>query len=68
MPGKGATKTRERIWSVEYASRIWATGGQAELHIWGGGCHGFDIYAPDSELTRAALPTRDSWLRRILGT
>ncbi|WP_085370967.1 alpha/beta hydrolase [Leifsonia sp. NCR5] len=52
---------------VEYASRIWAVGGEAELHVWSGGFHGFDIYAPGSELTRAALAARFSWLRRILG-
>lgn len=52
---------------TEYARRIWATGGQAELHVWAGGCHGFDMYAPGAEITRAALASRDSWLRRILG-
>ena len=52
---------------VEYASRIWATGGQAELHVWAGGCHGFDLYMPDSEIANAALATRSSWLRRVLG-
>ncbi|SJN13270.1 putative esterase [Leucobacter sp. 7(1)] len=52
---------------TEYARRIWATGGQAELHVWAGGCHGFDMYAPETEITRAALASRDSWLRRILG-
>lgn len=51
---------------VDYASRIWATGGNAELHIWAGGFHGFDMYAPESELARAALDARHSWLRRIL--
>lgn len=51
-----------------FASRIWAAGGQAELHVWSGGFHGFDVYAPDSELTRAALAARDSWLARVLGT
>jgi acetyl esterase/lipase len=52
---------------VEFASRIWATGGEAELHVWSGAFHGFDMYAPGSELTRAALATRFSWLRRVLG-
>lgn len=52
---------------VEFASRIWAVGGDAELHVWSGGFHGFDMYAPDSELTRAALAARYSWLRRVLG-
>ncbi|QIM16196.1 alpha/beta hydrolase [Leucobacter insecticola] len=51
---------------IEYASRIWATGGQAELHVWSGGCHGFDIYMPEIELTRAALAARSSWLRRVI--
>ncbi len=52
--------------NVEYASRIWAEGGVAELHIWSGGFHGFDIYAPDSALAHAAIAARMSWLRRIL--
>ena len=51
---------------VEFATRIWAAGGDAELHVWSGGCHGFDIYAPDTVLTAAALDARDSWLCRIL--
>lgn len=52
---------------TEYATRLWAVGGQAELHVWAGGCHGFDMYAPDSEIALAALATRTSWLRRVLG-
>lgn len=53
--------------NVEYANRIWAVGGEAELHIWSGGFHGFDIYAPDSELAKAAIAARYSWFRRIFG-
>ncbi|MFF9349341.1 alpha/beta hydrolase [Streptomyces sp. NPDC014734] len=52
---------------VTYASRIWATGGRAELHIWQGAFHGFDVFAPEHEVTRAALAARLSWLRRVLG-
>jgi acetyl esterase/lipase len=52
---------------TEYALRIWATGGQAELHVWGGGAHGFDMYMPDAEISRAALAARASWLRRVWG-
>ena len=48
-----------------YALRIWETGGQAELHVWGGGAHGFGMYMPEAEITRAALAARASWLRRI---
>jgi acetyl esterase/lipase len=50
---------------VDYASRIWAAGGQAELHIWAGGFHGFQI-AAETRVARAALAARDSWLARIL--
>ncbi|PZT77573.1 MULTISPECIES: alpha/beta hydrolase [unclassified Streptomyces] len=52
---------------VNYASRIWAAGGHAELHVWQGAFHGFDVFAPDHEATRAALASRRSWLRRVLG-
>ncbi|CAM3908592.1 alpha/beta hydrolase [Kibdelosporangium persicum] len=52
---------------TEYALRIWATGGQAELHVWSGAFHGFDIYVPDWPISQEALRTRTSWLRRTLG-
>ncbi|MDQ4214573.1 alpha/beta hydrolase [Microbacterium sp. ASV81] len=52
---------------TQYALRIWAAGGQAELHVWAGGAHGFDMYMPEAEISRAALAARASWLRRIWG-
>lgn len=52
--------------NVEYASRIWAVGGDAELHIWAGAFHGFDVFAPESRVARAALAARESWFRRVL--
>ncbi|GAB3204286.1 alpha/beta hydrolase [Nocardia tengchongensis] len=51
---------------VDYATRIWAAGGQAELHVWAGGCHGFDSLFPHAELAVAARRTRTDWLARIL--
>jgi len=51
---------------IAYASRIWASGGQAELHVWPGAYHGFDRVCPDAAITRAAKATRASWLRRVL--
>jgi acetyl esterase/lipase len=51
---------------VEYASRIWAAGGQAELHLWAGGFHGFDALFPQARLSAAARRTRSDWLARIL--
>ncbi len=52
--------------AVDYATRIWATGGQAELHVWAGGYHGFAGFSPDAAVSQAANASRDSWLRRIL--
>lgn len=52
--------------AVDYALRIWATGGQAELHVWAGGYHGFAGFSPDAEVSKAAVAARESWLRRIL--
>ncbi|MDX8034335.1 alpha/beta hydrolase [Lentzea sp. BCCO 10_0856] len=53
---------------VDYATRIWAAGGQAELHTWAGGFHGFDAIFPDARLSVAARRTRTDWLARTLGT
>jgi len=52
--------------AVDYASRIWRTGGQAELHVWAGGYHGFNGFSPDVVVSLAANAARESWLRRVL--
>ena len=52
---------------VAYASRIWEAGGNAELHIWPGACHGFDGLLPQAAISKAAVDTRNKWLRRTLG-
>jgi len=52
---------------VDYARRIWAAGGDAELHVWPGGAHAFDALAPDAPLSRDAREARLRWLRRLLG-
>lgn len=51
---------------VDFASRIWCEGGDAELHVWPGGAHAFDMLAPWSRMARAARTARESWLRRLL--
>ncbi len=51
---------------VAYASRLWQAGGEAELHVWPGGFHGFESLAPETALSRAARAARLSWLRRLL--
>lgn len=51
---------------VAYATRIWAAGGQAELHIWAGGFHGFDALYPQARVSAGARRTRNDWLARVL--
>ncbi|MFI7523302.1 alpha/beta hydrolase [Micromonospora globbae] len=53
---------------VDFASRIWAAGGQAELHVWAGGFHGFDALYPRVPVSAAARRTRNDWLARVLHT
>lgn len=52
--------------TVAYASRLWAAGGAAELHVWPGGFHAFDGLVPGAELSRAARAARLPWLTRVL--
>ncbi|WP_327674684.1 alpha/beta hydrolase [Kitasatospora sp. NBC_00458] len=53
--------------ATEYATRIWAAGGQAELHVWAGGFHGFDALYPQARVSASARRTRTDWLTRVLG-
>ena len=53
---------------VAYASRIWQAGGDAELHVWPGGFHGFTGMVPDAAISKAAMAAQLTWLRRLLAT
>ncbi|MDQ2796282.1 MAG: alpha/beta hydrolase [Actinomycetota bacterium] len=52
--------------AVAFASAIWACGGEAELHVWPGGFHGFEFFVPQARLSRHARESRDRWLRWML--
>ncbi|MFH8253002.1 alpha/beta hydrolase [Microbacterium sp. B2969] len=52
---------------VAYATKLWEAGVQAELHVWAGGFHGFEM-VPHATVSRAATAARESWLDRILGS
>lgn len=52
---------------VAFASALWAAGVQAELHVWAGGFHAFDLLAPHAAVSQAAKAARDDWLARVLG-
>lgn len=54
--------------AVAYASQLWAAGVQAELHVWAGGFHMFYGAAPTATLSVDARETRNSWMRRTLGS
>ncbi|MEU9152879.1 alpha/beta hydrolase [Streptomyces sp. NPDC048417] len=51
---------------TDYAGRIWAAGGLAELHVWAGGFHGFDALYPQARISVTARRTRTDWLARLL--
>jgi acetyl esterase/lipase len=52
--------------AIAYAGRIWASGGDAELHVWSGGFHAFDIFAPHTVPARGMIRTRDAWVEKLL--
>ncbi|MCE3554792.1 alpha/beta hydrolase [Pseudonocardia sp. RS11V-5] len=52
--------------AIGYADRIWAAGGDAELHVWAGGFHAFDIFAPHTALARGMIRARNAWVEKIL--
>ncbi|HWD96111.1 MAG TPA: alpha/beta hydrolase [Acidimicrobiales bacterium] len=51
---------------LEFATRIWQDGGDAELHVWEGGFHGFDEVAPHAAISQSARAARRDWLSRLL--
>lgn len=53
--------------TVAYADALWNAGGNAELHVWPGGFHAFDIFAPHTALSRGMIATRKAWMSRVLG-
>lgn len=52
--------------TVAYASRLWESGNDTELHLWAGGFHRYDQLVPDSALAQATLSARTGWLQRQL--
>lgn len=52
--------------AVAYATAMWEAGGDAELHVWAGGFHAFDIFAPHTALSRGMIRTRDAWVEKMI--
>lgn len=51
---------------VDYATRLYRAGVDTELHVYAGAPHGFDGFAPNSQLARRARRDTEDWLRRAL--
>jgi acetyl esterase/lipase len=51
--------------NVAYASQLWASGVQAELHVWPGAFHRWQAFAPKAALTLIADQTRTAWVDRV---
>lgn len=52
--------------AIDYASAIWRDGGDAELHVWSGGFHAFDLFASHTLLARGMIRARDAWVEKLL--
>ncbi|AIY48014.1 alpha/beta hydrolase [Mycolicibacterium fortuitum] len=50
---------------VAYAMTLWSCGVQAELHVWPGGFHGFDLIAPHTALAQTAIAVRNNWVAKL---
>ncbi|KAH6997433.1 Alpha/Beta hydrolase protein [Ilyonectria destructans] len=51
--------------NVAYASRLWAAGVQADLHVYGGGFHGFDSI-PNTRLSNISISVQTQWVKNVL--
>ena len=52
--------------AIDYAARLLRDGVQTELHVWPGGCHSFDLVAPEADISIRERDARIGWLRRLL--
>ncbi|MGU3432638.1 alpha/beta hydrolase [Actinomycetes bacterium M1A6_2h] len=52
--------------AVAYATALWHAGSDAELHVWNGGFHAFDIFAPHTTLAQGMVRTRTAWVENRL--
>jgi acetyl esterase/lipase len=51
---------------IDYARRLLEAGVPTELHVYPGGVHGFDLFAPDAALMQRFCRDRDEAFARLL--
>ena len=51
---------------IDYALRLNQAGVPTELHVYPGGCHGFNVMAPDAALSQQSLRNMKDWLKKQL--
>lgn len=51
-----------------YAMRLSQAGVSVDLHMWGGGSHGFGLLVPQAAISRAAIAARDGFLDGALAS
>ncbi|KAL4803086.1 Alpha/Beta hydrolase protein [Aspergillus unguis] len=51
---------------LAYVQKLWQCGVPAEVHVWPGVPHGFEMFFPTASITKIAAQTRTAWVRRIL--
>ena len=51
---------------VDYATRLNQAGVPTELHVYPGACHGFNVMAPNAEITKQCMRNMEDWLGKQL--
>lgn len=52
--------------TIDYANRIWRSGGTADLHVWAGAFHACDVFAPHTAIAQQMIRTRNQWVATLL--
>ena len=52
---------------LSYAGRLSESGVSVDLHMWGGGFHGFDMTVDHAAVSRASSATREEFIRPLTG-
>jgi acetyl esterase/lipase len=54
--------------TVDFAVRLSHAQVPVELHVWPGGCHAFDLLAPDAPVSRVAAAVRSDYVKRAMNS